>query len=207
MRLIAHRIFCPQIPNLFLILLKKSLDQFLLLAINSIANFQYIENKENRGKGYAIRCGMTKASGDYIIYTDIDFPYSVDSTVAIYNQLMLDKCDVAAGVKDKAYYKDVPKMRKVISKGLQFFTKTLLSLPISRTQCGLKGFKKSIKYLFLETTIDRYLFDIEFLRNAYKKKYKVVPIPVVLNENVVFRKMNYKILLPEILNFVKLLFK
>jgi hypothetical protein len=62
--------------------------------------------------------------------------------------------------------------------------------------------------LFLQTTINRYLFDLEFIRNCYKgKTLRVKPVPVALNENVHFRKMDYRILLPEMLNFVKLIFK
>lgn len=170
-------------------------------------HFQFIDNKDNRGKGYAIRSGVPYANGDNIIYTDIDFPYSVDSTLSVYQELKDGNCDIAAGIKSKEYYDNVPRARKVISKSLQLFTKVLLSLPISDTQCGLKGFKEEVKPVFMQTTINRYLFDIEFLRNAYKRKHKVLAVPVVLNNNVVFRKMNYKILLPEMLNFIKLLFK
>ena len=81
-------------------------------------------------------------------------------------------------------------------------------MPVTDTQCGLKGFKRAVAPLFLATTIDRYLFDLEFVRNCYKsKKFRVQAIPVELNENVHFRKMNFRILLPEMFNFIKLLFK
>ncbi|MEZ5017430.1 MAG: glycosyltransferase family 2 protein [Flavipsychrobacter sp.] len=174
---------------------------------SEIVNFQFIDNKSNNGKGYAIRCGVPFAKGELIIYTDIDFPYNLDSIIAVYQELLNGKSDIVAGVKSTEYYNNVPYTRKVISKSLRFLTKSLLSLPISDTQCGLKGFKKPVKHVFLQTTINRYLFDIEFLRNAYKKKYKITPVAVELNSNVVFRKMNYKILFPEMFNFIKLLFK
>lgn len=174
---------------------------------SEIADFQFIDNKSNNGKGYAIRCGVPFAKGELIIYTDIDFPYNLDSIIAVYQELLNGKSDIAVGVKSKGYYNNVPYAREVISKGLRFLTKSLLSLPISDTQCGLKGFKKPVKQVFLQTSINRYLFDVEFLRNAYKKKYTITPVTVELNSNVVFRKMNYKILFPEMFNFMKLLFK
>src|SRR4051812_49179116 len=43
-----------------------------------------ISYSENRGKGYALREGIKQAKGDYIIYTDIDFPYTVDSFLKLY---------------------------------------------------------------------------------------------------------------------------
>ena len=83
-----------------------------------------------------------------------------------------------------------------------------LSIPITDTQCGLKGFNRKVSPLFLSTTIDRYLFDLEFIKKAFKtKQYSIQAIPIRLNDNVVFSKMNYKILLPEMINFVKLLFR
>jgi glycosyltransferase involved in cell wall biosynthesis len=174
----------------------------------NIPALKLVEYPQNKGKGYAIRQGVAIATGDIIIYTDIDFPYSPDSLHTIYQTLRNNEADVAVGVKDPAYYAQVPAMRRAISKYLRVLIKTFLSMPITDTQCGLKGFKKEVAPLFLQTTIDRYLFDLEFVRNCFKSKnYRVKAIPVVLNEHVHFRKMNYSILLPEMLNFVKLLFK
>jgi hypothetical protein len=126
----------------------------------------------------------------------------------IYEKLVSDACDVAVGVKNESYYTHVPFVRRMISKFLRWVVRTFLSMPITDTQCGLKGFKSDVAPLFMQTTIDRYLFDLEFVRNCYKSKiYRVMPVPVALNENVHFRKMNFRILLPEMLNFVRLLFR
>jgi glycosyltransferase involved in cell wall biosynthesis len=173
-----------------------------------IPAIKIIEYPVNRGKGYAIRQGVRKAAGDIILYTDIDFPYTQESMLAVYGELLNGDTDIAVGVKDESYYSHVPFLRRAISKYLRSMIKIFLSMPITDTQCGLKGFRKGVAPLFLETTIDRYLFDLEFIRNSFKsKKFKVKAIPVVLNENVHFRSMNYRILLPEMINFIKLLWK
>ena len=163
---------------------------------------------QNRGKGYAIRQGVAKATGAIIIYTDIDFPYTTASMLSIFRCLDADGYDVAIGIKDEAYYRHVPHLRKLISRFLRSMTRVFLSLPVTDTQCGLKGFRSQVAPLFLKTTIDRYLFDLEFVRNCFKvRKFRIKPIPVALNEKVQFRNMNYSILLPEMLNFAGLLFK
>lgn len=182
-------------------------DADILLLTNSIPHFIYIDNKENRGKGYAIRCGVEQAKGDVIVYTDIDFPYTLNSFLKLYHELTIDNVDVVAGVKDTKYYEHVPLMRRIVSKTLRAMTRVLLSIPITDTQCGLKGFSKSVKPIFLSTTIDRYLFDIEFIRAASKKGYSIKSIPVMLNDSIQFSKMNYKILLPEMMNFVRIIFQ
>ena len=126
----------------------------------------------------------------------------------IYEGLKKNEHDVAIGVKDEAYYAHVPFLRRVISRFLRFLIRLFLSMPVTDTQCGLKGFNRSVAPLFLQTTIDRYLFDLEFVRNCFKsKKYRVKAIPVTLNENVQFRSMNYRILLSESVDFVRLLFR
>ena len=174
----------------------------------NIRQLTIIRYKENRGKGYAIRQGVAKATGDIIMYTDIDFPYTEDSMYSIYEGLNHDEYDVAIGVKNASYYDHVPFMRRMISGILRFFIRLFLSMPITDTQCGLKGMRRTAAPLFLQTTIDRYLFDLEFVHKCFKsKKFRVKAIPVALNENVQFRKMNFRILLPELFNFARLLFQ
>lgn len=170
----------------------------------SITSFEYISYTENRGKGYALRQGVAKARTSYIIYTDIDFPYTADSLVAIFNALHKEGYDVAVGIKDDKYYEHVPAARRFISKALRRMIGLLLDTPITDTQCGLKGFKYNIRQEFLDIDIDRYLFDLEFIRKTSSRQYKLLAIPVMLNSNVVFRSMNYKLLLPEMRNLFKI---
>jgi glycosyltransferase involved in cell wall biosynthesis len=178
----------------------------LVFLERNIPTLKVVDYPINRGKGYAIRQGVAVATGEVIIYTDVDFPYTPDSMRDIYKTLKNDECDVAVGVKNSAYYAHVPLIRRIISRYLRLFIRLFLSMPITDTQCGLKGFRQSVAPLFLQTTIDRYLFDLEFIRNCFKsKKYRVKAVPVTLNENVHFRKMNYRILFPEMVNFIKLL--
>lgn len=170
---------------------------------------ELVRYQENRGKGYALRQGVTHADGEVIIYTDIDFPYSTESLLSVYRALATDECDVAAGIKNEAYYTHVPRARRIISKNLRAMIRFFLRMPVTDTQCGLKGFRQKVKPVFLQTSIDRYLFDLEFLHSVFKhhKELRVKAIPVQLNPGVIFRKMNYKILFPEIMNFIRLLFK
>lgn len=172
-----------------------------------IPSFEYITYAGNKGKGYALRQGVARADTDIIIYTDIDFPYSTDSVASIFDTLYNEGYDIAIGIKNSSYYAKVPPVRRYISKILRSLIGLFFRIPVTDTQCGLKGFKRSVKDAFLSTTINRYLFDLEFVRNVYKQQYKAKPVPVQLNNNVVFRRMNYRLLIPEIINFVKIIFR
>jgi glycosyltransferase involved in cell wall biosynthesis len=174
----------------------------LSVAIPDITIVQY---DTNMGKGYATRKGVQAAKGDIIIYTDVDFPYNTDSIVEVYRKLDANECDVAAGVKDNDYYAHVPMVRRLISRILRFFIRLFLSMPVTDTQCGLKGMRRSAMGVFLSTTIDRYLFDLEFIYKCFSGgKLRVQAVPVHLKEEVQFRKMDYRILLPEMVNFIRL---
>lgn len=166
-----------------------------------LPNCTVIDYKPNRGKGFAIRKGVEKASGDWIIYTDVDFPYTNQSFVDVVNAL--EQNDISVGTRGTSYYDNIPTHRAAISKLLRFLIKTSLRIPTDDTQGGLKGMRANVKNTFLKTEINRYLFDLEFVCIAAKQKLSIALVPVVLNETTVVRKMNLKVVSKEMLNFFK----
>ena len=175
---------------------------------NTISQFVNISYEINKGKGYALREGIKTSNADICIYTDIDFPYTTNSFIKIWEVLKNNNTDIAIGVKDKNYYSHVPPGRKFISKILRAGTKNILRLKISDTQCGLKGFNKKGKNIFLKTTIDRYLFDLEFIfMVSRQKEVSMLPVEIELKENIQFSSMRTGILLSEGFNFMKIFFK
>jgi glycosyltransferase involved in cell wall biosynthesis len=179
----------------------QNIDDELAQIENKLPNCQIISYPINKGKGYAIRQGVTVANGDYIIYTDIDFPYTNESILEIVNRL--NSSDISIGTRGLSYYNNIPAHRIFISKLLKFLIKTLLQIPTNDTQGGLKGMRSEAKQYFLLTEINRYLFDLEFICIAAKNKLNIALIPVVLNENTIVRKMNLKVISKEMINFFK----
>lgn len=172
----------------------------VLLAASGIRHVTYTENK---GKGYALRQGVETAKGEYIIYTDIDFPYTHQSFLKVYEALKAGN-DVVIGIRGEEYYTHLPKSRVYISKFLRSLIRFFLRIPTDDTQCGLKGFNQKGKEVFLETTINRYLFDLEFVFLSAREKLKMKTVEVELRPEVVLSKMNWKILLQEFGNFLKI---
>lgn len=170
-----------------------------------IKDLNYISYPFNKGKGHALRAGVKMSKNSICIYTDIDFPYTEESFMAVADALINGKADVAVGQRDEKYYGHVPFIRKIISRSLKGLVKYLLNSEITDTQCGLKGFNARGKEIFLKTNINRYLFDLEFIYCAIHRRLKIASVKVELRENVVFRKMNFKILITEGFNLIKLL--
>ena len=169
-----------------------------------IPDLQWISYKENRGKGYALRQGVKNSTADFVVYTDIDWPYTEESMIGVIRTLM-GSADAVIGKRDENYYTHLPPARRRISRLLRSFNAKLLRLKVDDTQAGLKGFRKNIKDIFLSTTIDRYLFDLEFIYLiSAKKEIKVIGYPISLRPGITFSKMNRKILFQEARNFLKI---
>ena len=162
-----------------------------------------ISYEQNQGKGHALREGAKHSTGDYILYTDIDWPYTEESMVSLIHRLQFG-ADVAVGVRNKSYDEQLPPMRKKISAWLKRINSKLLHLKVEDTQAGLKGFHKKVKEIFLSTRIKRYLFDLEFIYLLSKKKISVISVPVELRPGIRFSKMNRKVLITEGWNFIRI---
>jgi glycosyltransferase involved in cell wall biosynthesis len=167
-----------------------------------LSTVQFIQYEQNRGKGYALREGVKATEADYYVVTDTDFPYTLASMRRVI-EVLLAKGGVAAGNRNTDYYQKVPLFRKLLSKFLRFMLRNVLRIPVTDSQCGLKGFDNAGKAIFLKTTIDRFLFDLEFLMLT-NGNVLVTPVPVELRAGVVFSKVGGKILLTEGRNFLKL---
>ena len=183
-------------------------EQELALLQTKLPAFHYIHYQQNRGKGYALREGVKQTTAPICIYTDIDFPYTEESFLKIYRELLSGESDIAVGARDEDYYANVPATRVRISKTLRFFTRKMLFLPVNDTQAGLKGFNQRGREIFLKTTIDRYLFDLEFLFEAAKiPGIRITPLKVALKPGIIFSKMNSRILMNEGYSFFKIFAK
>ena len=200
--------------------IKKAIPDAELIIVNdgSTKNFHYNEAEiffsnfpgikligytENLGKGHALREGVKIANSELIVYTDIDFPYTHDSFLKIFELLKSDRNDLVIGIRGKEYYTHLPKARVYISKLLRAFIRFFLRIPTNDTQCGLKGINKKGEEVFLQTTINRYLFDLEFIFLSARKKLSIKTVEVQLRPEVVLSKMNWKILLHEFGNFLR----
>lgn len=168
---------------------------------------QYIDYTKNRGKGYALREGVKAAKAPYLLYTDVDFPFTNHSVFQVADQLIAGACDVVAGTRQQAYYDNtMSTFRKTLSRCFRWMLRNLLRMQITDTQCGLKAFNAKGKEEFLKTRVNRYLFDFEFIyRSSHQKGMTICPINVELKANVQFRKMPLRILLQELLNLFRVL--
>ena len=183
---------------------KMDVSSSLTLLKKDIPDIEWVSYAQNRGKGFALRKGVEASTADFILYTDIDWPYTEASMIGLIHQL-IQTDDAVIGTRDENYYKHLPAGRRRISKWLKSFNGKLLRLKVNDTQAGLKGFRKHVKDVFLSTSIDRYLFDLEFIYLlSQRKDIRITAFPIALREGITFSKMNKRILWQEARNFLKI---
>lgn len=167
-------------------------------------NVKFVSYKENMGKGYALRTGVAAASAPVVITTDLDFPYETRDIRNVY-ALLKNGNEIVTGKRNTEYYTATPLKRKIISKACIAMNKHLLKLSLGDAQSGLKGFNKKGKHLFLQTSINRFLVDTEFLVLAKKQKLDIAVLELNLRDGIKFSSMGLKVLVTEGKNFYHIL--
>ena len=153
----------------------------------------------NHGKGFALRKAVSACNSDYILYTDHDFPYTLDSMSRVLEMLQRG-VDVVVSTRDKAYYDCLPFSRRLISRFVRGCNRYLLQMNYSDTQAGLKGFSRKGRTVFLSTCINTYLFDLEFVYKACHHPDLIMEeVPVKLREAVCFSVFGFEICWKELL--------
>lgn len=172
----------------------------------NIESLTILQIEKNQGKGYACRLGVTSIDAQFYIYTDIDFPFTAQSFYQIINLWNAEKTDVILGVRDQAYYDSIPGQRKFISRTLRWTNRKIMRLKTADTQTGLKGFSKNARSAFLSTKINRYLFDLEFIKKISKRDdLSIHTVDVKPKSNIQMKNLNVQTMGLEIIDYLKII--
>lgn len=142
----------------------------------------------HRGKGGTVIAGMLLASGDYLLFADMDQATPITEVEKLIAEL--DKgYDIAIGSRHGR--EGAPLIRKTMAYAFSILRFIILRLPYKDTQCGFKIFKQdAARKIFGKMKIFNEKnriqgssvsagFDLEVLYLARKLGYKVAEVPVV----------------------------
>ena len=145
-----------------------------------IKHLKVLSYKVNRGKGYAVNYGVSRAGGELIIFADADnsTPFEQIEKLLAYSS----EKDVIIGsryLKDSNILKKQPLSRRIGARLGNLLIRLILLPRINDTQCGFKMFNKTAaREIFARQTIWRWGFDIEILYIAKKLRYKIKEVPI-----------------------------
>ncbi len=149
---------------------------------SKIVNLRLIDNKENKGKGYAVKQGILQAKGKYRLFTDADNSTSIEQVEKMWPYFQ-QGYDIVIGSRDvQEAVVAVPQLwfRRLLGDIFNLIVQIIGGLwGIWDTQCGFKGFnKKVVKDIFPKLTVIGWAFDVEVLVLGKKAGYKIKEVPV-----------------------------
>lgn len=130
--------------------------------------------KINKGKGHAVRFGMSKAKGDVVAFIDSGMDLNPNGISMLLEHFEWYKADIIIGSKLHPVSKvNYPLSRKLLSWGYRSIVRLLFGLSVKDTQVGMKFFRRKV----LETILPRllvktYAFDIEILAVSHHLGFK-----------------------------------
>jgi len=151
-------------------------------------------SEPHRGKGGSVIAGMLKATGDIVLFSDMDQATPIDE-IEKFLPKFNEGCDIVIGLRSGR--EGAPIIRKLMAYGFSVVRTIILRLPYKDTQCGFKAFKKEasekiFSKMKIFTPIKSGLsersrakgaavsagFDLEALYLARKLGFRVAEVPV-----------------------------
>jgi len=140
----------------------KSLQKIKNAKIKGVKTLGYIKNQ---GKSYAVRLGMKKAKGDYIMFMDSGMEIDPNAISMLLEHMEWYDADIIVGSKrHPASFVKYSLIRKILSYGYYLFVKLLFGIRIRDTQAGIKIFRKEVLEKILPRLVEkRFAGDLEIL--------------------------------------------
>jgi dolichyl-phosphate beta-glucosyltransferase len=147
--------------------------------LTSMPHVKVIRLKENRGKGAAVRAGVSAASAPSIIFADADMAIDPSQTPQFVEALL--DADLAIGSRAiSGASVDRPSMsRSLMNRTFNGLVNIITGISLNDTQCGFKAFRSPVaKLLFHCMTTERMAFDVEVLLTARRLGFSISQVAV-----------------------------
>ncbi|MGC8484341.1 MAG: glycosyltransferase [Candidatus Baltobacteraceae bacterium] len=148
------------------------------------SELRVVSYENNRGKGHAVAQGVAQAGGEFIMFADAGLCVPYDIATIGMTILEMGMCDIAHGSRRMrgSILRPQPLYRRVGSRVYAVVIHTLFGVPwhISDTQCGFKLYRGEVaRELYSEVVTDGFMFDIEVILRALRRKKRILEFPVL----------------------------
>lgn len=140
---------------------------------------------DHRGKGAAVRAGMTIADAPVIGYCDADRSAGPDAFAAVYDALAhgegggVDVAMGSRGMPDSVLPVRQPWYRESAGRVFNLVLRRFARVPYRDTQCGLKMFTgDAARSIFRHQRLDGFAFDAEVVVLAERLGFRVREVPI-----------------------------
>jgi glycosyltransferase involved in cell wall biosynthesis/tetratricopeptide (TPR) repeat protein len=153
-----------------------------LTGLSNASNVEIVPLEDNVGKGGALKEGVARATGDYILTLDADMatsPMELKNWLARLNRNSFNKDEILIGSREHRDSKVDGRGRRAVGLMFNLVTQMMTSLTARDTQCGFKLYPAGIaKELFSNMKVKGWAHDVELLYKAQLDGNKVTSMPV-----------------------------
>lgn len=153
--------------------------------VSTVKNLRLIDNRENHGKGYVVKQGMLKATGDIRLFMDADNSTTIDQMMPMlpYFEEGYDVIIGSIEVPGAKINEHAQWYRRFVGHWSKLLIRFVANLwEIHDTQRGFKMFSDTAaNRIFERQTLERFGFDIEIIALAKKYGFKIKELPVIWN--------------------------
>ena len=132
------------------------------------------------GKGRAVRAGMLAASGDHLMFCDVDFSMPIEE-LSKFTALLDTGAPIVIASRELATSQRhaEPARRHIMGRVFNRVVQLLVVRGIEDTQCGFKAFQRPVgRDLFSMQRLTGWGFDVEILYLARRRGYRVQQLAI-----------------------------
>lgn len=152
--------------------------------VTVLSKFQILKHKKNMGKGAAVRTGIKKASGDYIIIQDADLEYDPEYYLKLLQPILKKESKIVFGTRLVNYplkiwgkNKTVLPLHLIANRFLTWLVNFLYGSKLTDMETGYKLFtREAIKKLDLKSS--GFEIEPEITIKTLNLGYNIVEVPI-----------------------------
>ena len=139
-----------------------------------------------RGKGYAVRAGLSQVTGDFVLIQDADFEYDIEDYEALLEPLLRNRAAFVLGARHGGstwkmrQFENQPVVAAILNQAHWFFTGLInicFGASLKDPFTMYKVFRRDCLY-GIRFECDRFDFDWELVINFLRKGHRPLEIPV-----------------------------
>jgi glycosyltransferase involved in cell wall biosynthesis len=150
-----------------------------LAVLNRIPGIRVISHPVNRGKGAAVRTGLSHASGDVVVIQDADLEYSPDDYPAMLKPFADPRVDAVYGSRFRGKGSFLL-MSKLANYFLTFATNALFGGRITDMETCYKLIRRPL-FQGLGLSADRFEIEPEITAKLLRRHCRIAEVPIQYN--------------------------
>ncbi len=141
---------------------------------------KHLHDEKRLGRGRALKKAFSNATGDILVYMDVDLATDVRYLVPLIKSIQSEGYEIATGSRmlgDSRVKRSGT--RHLASRVYNLLVRELLGSKLKDHQCGFKAFRReSLMALLPEVGASHWFWDTELLVRSSQRGYRIKEIPV-----------------------------